>query len=95
MMDSTARGESNSAYEDTTFELKDVFTHSVRVYLFAMSTGIDSSVLIWFNEKSRAFWNPSETRFGWIPLSSKDSAALSKAPARTTTEVVPSPAYTS
>jgi len=29
---------------------------------------------------------------GWIPISRRDSAALSRAPARTTTEVVPSPA---
>ncbi len=32
---------------------------------------------------------------GWIPLSSSDYAALSRAPANTTTDVVPSPAYTS
>jgi len=32
---------------------------------------------------------------GWIPMSRSDSAAFNKAPARTTTEVVPSPASTS
>lgn len=46
-------------------------------------------------EKSRACWKPYETMLGWIPLSNKDSAAFNKAPARTTTDVVPSPASTS
>ncbi len=96
---STAIGESSSVLAETTFELNEVFTHWIRVSLFEISTGIDSSFLITSNEKSNALWNPkmkrnipSEMMLGWMPLSRRDSAALSKAPAKTTTEVVPSPA---
>lgn len=91
----TANSENNSLYELTTFELNDVLTHSIKAYLSVILTGIASCYLMTFKENSRACWNPSETMLGWIPLSSKDSAAFSKAPAKTTTEVVPSPASTS
>ena len=72
-----------------------MFTHSIKAYLSEILTGIDKFSLITLREKSRAFWKPSDMMFGWIPLSRSDSAAFNKAPAKTTTEVVPSPAYTS
>jgi hypothetical protein len=70
----------------------EVVTHSIKDSLSLILTGIANWFLITSSEKSRALWKPYETIFGWIPLSNNDSAALSKAPARTTTEVVPSPA---
>lgn len=36
----TANGENNSQYEDNTFELRAVFTQSVRVSMFVIYTGI-------------------------------------------------------
>ena len=39
-----------------------------------------------------ALWNASEMADGWIPLYNNFSAASSKDPAITTTDVVPSPA---
>lgn len=67
-----------------------------------ISTGIERLFLMISNEESKALWKPninkeipSEMMLGWMPLSSSDSAALSSAPANTTTEVVPSPASTS
>lgn len=92
---STAIGENNSEYEDTTFELKDVFTHSIKVYLLVISTGKERLFYITDKASFRHFWNPSDTRLGWIPFSNKVSAAFKRAPAKTTTEVVPSPASTS
>lgn len=91
----TAISENNSLYELTTFELNDVLTHSINASRSLILTGIDNCSLITLREKSRACWKPYETMLGWIPLSNKDSAAFNKAPARTTTEVVPSPASTS
>ena len=44
---------------------------------------------------AEAFKNDSAMMVGWIPLLSIFSAAPSKLPASTTTEVVPSPASTS
>jgi len=38
---------------------------------------------------------PSEIMLGWIPFSKRDSAAFKSAPAKITTDVVPSPASTS
>ena len=93
--ESTAMGDSSSVLAETTFEEREVATHSIRVSLFAMSTGIDSSFDITPREWSRAFWKPSDMMLGWMPLSRRDSAAFRKAPASTTTEVVPSPASTS
>lgn len=72
-----------------------MLTHSIRDSLSVILTGIDNFSLITFSEKSRAAWNPYEMMFGWIPLLSRDYAAFKRDPAKTTTEVVPSPAYTS
>lgn len=55
---STAIGERSSLLAETTFELKEVVTHSTRVSLLEISTGIDSSFLITSNEKSNALWKP-------------------------------------
>ena len=46
IIDSTAKGDNKSEYDETTFELREVLTHSIKVYLLAMSTGTDNSVLI-------------------------------------------------
>ena len=92
---STAIGENNSEYEDTTFELKDVFTHSIKVYLLVISTGKERLFYITDKASFRHFWNPSDTILGWIPFSNRILVAFNKAPAITTTDVVPSPASTS
>lgn len=42
--------------------------------------------------KRAALWKDSEMAVGWIPLCNNFSAASKRAPAITTTEVVPSPA---
>jgi len=81
--------------EETTFELREVLTQLINVYLLEISTGIDKLFFMTSSEVSKALWNPYEIIFGWIPLSKSDSAAFKSAPARTTTDVVPSPAYTS
>ena len=69
-----------------------MLTHSIKDSLSEILTGIDKFSFRTLREKSSALWNPSDIMFGWIPLSRSDSAAFKKAPAKTTTEVVPSPA---
>jgi len=91
----TAKGEKSYEYDDNTFELREVFTQSIRVFVFVIYTGMARCFYIACKEKSRAAWNPYETMLGWIPFYSKDYAALRSAPATMTTEVVPSPASTS
>lgn len=54
---STAIGESSSVLVDTTFELREVFTHSIKVSLFEISTGIERD-LITSRDLSRALWKP-------------------------------------
>ena len=51
---STAIGDNNSQLEETTFELKDVFTQSIKISLFDISTGIDKLSLINERDESRA-----------------------------------------
>mgnify|MGYP007104980570 CR=1 FL=1 len=45
-MASTAIGDKSSQLEATTFELREVLTHSMRVSLLVMSTGMVSDSLI-------------------------------------------------
>lgn len=68
----TASSENNSLYELTTFELNEVFTHSIKDYLSLIFTGIAKCSLMTWSENYRACWNPYEMMFGWIPLSNKD-----------------------
>lgn len=49
-------------------------------------------IIFTFNAKSAALWNDSDIAVGWMPRCSNFSAASNRAPAITTTEVVPSPA---
>ena len=75
-------------------ELRDVLATRVRVCISFKSIGVaissrNSTAL------ADAFKNDSAMIVGCIPFSSIFSAAPKKLPARTTTEVVPSPASTS
>ena len=55
---STAIGDKSSQLADTTLELNDVFTHSIKVSRFVMSTGIERFDFISFRQISKAFWKP-------------------------------------
>lgn len=61
-----------------------------------MSLSVSSTgILIDFNisiDFIKAMWNDSEIYVGWIPLSKRFYVASKRAPAMTTTLVVPSPA---
>ena len=65
-----------------------------RLALSFKSTGIDISVK-YSTALTDALRKDSATIVGWIPFKSNLSAAPRRLPARTTTEVVPSPASTS
>mmetsp|Transcript_92562 Transcript_92562/g.239017 ORF Transcript_92562/g.239017 Transcript_92562/m.239017 type:complete len:232 (+) Transcript_92562:952-1647(+) len=91
---STAIGASRSALCETTLEFSDVLALCSSWSRFDSSTGMEmlsrtSSAL------SDAMRKASVIVCGWMPLFSSFSAAVSRAPAMTTTEVVPSPASTS
>lgn len=77
--------------EITTFEFKEVLAARKRLALSLRSTGVDISVR-YPTAFVDAFMNDSATMVGWMPFSNIFSAAPSRAPAKTTTEVVPSPA---
>lgn len=76
----------------TTFDPNEVFADSIKLRLLlakiSISSDASSSTL---KQISHAFSKPSVIFNGWIPLLSKDAAYSSKAPANTTTPVVPSP----
>lgn len=76
---------------EPTFELKLVLAARNRLSLSLKSTGVLNS-----SKYSTTFFAAREKDsamiVGWIPLPSSFSAAPSRAPARTTTDVVPSPA---
>lgn len=74
-----------------TFEFKEVLAARKRLALSLRSTGVDISVR-YPTAFVDAFMNDSATMVGWMPFSNIFSAAPSRAPAKTTTEVVPSPA---
>lgn len=88
---STAKGDKISLFAATTFEDKEVFTHSIKLYLSVNFTS-SCKVVIISNDFFNALINPSEIVVGWIPFSNNISHEWSKEPARTATEVVPSPA---
>lgn len=88
---STARGDKISLLAATTFEDKEVLTHSIKLYLSVNLTSVCNDVII-SNDFLRALIKPSEIVVGWIPFSNKISQEWSKEPAKTATEVVPSPA---
>mmetsp|Transcript_50087 Transcript_50087/g.92422 ORF Transcript_50087/g.92422 Transcript_50087/m.92422 type:complete len:205 (-) Transcript_50087:222-836(-) len=88
---STAMGASLSAFCDTTLEFKDVDALCSNCSRSFKSTGMEASVKI-SSALSAAARKASVIVCGWMPLMSNFSAACSKAPAMTTTEVVPSPA---
>ena len=77
-----------------TFELSEVVAARSRAALSSKLTGTEISVR-YSTAFAEAFKNDSAITVGWIPLLSILSAAPSKLPANTTTEVVPSPASTS
>ena len=81
-----------SWYLDTTFEHKAVlaafFKFSLSFSVILISVAMDSK---FSKAYSQALSNPSMIFNGWIPLSSNFWACSSKAPANTTTPVVPSP----
>ena len=54
----TAKGEKKSQYEDKTFELNEVLTHSTSVSVLEISTGIESLLFMTSKLWSKAFWNP-------------------------------------
>ena len=77
-----------------TLEFSDVLAARSRLSRSWSSTGVESS-----SRNCTAFFaalaNDSAMMVGWMPFASSFSAAPSMLPARTTTDVVPSPASTS
>ena len=80
--------------QDFTFELSEVVAARSRAALSSKLIGTEISVR-YSTAFAEAFKNDSATMVGWIPLLSIFSAAPNRLPAKTTTEVVPSPASTS
>lgn len=84
-------GASSVAFWLIILDERDVFTHYNNFSSSCKSTGIPIFSITskeWFNATA----NPSDIQVGWIPYSKRLYAASNKAPERTTTEVVPSPA---
>ena len=52
---STAIGDKSSQLEETTFELREVLTQSIKVSRWVISTGIEREFLMTPSEKSKAF----------------------------------------
>ena len=77
-----------------TFELRDVVAARRREVLSERSIGVDISVR-YSTAFAEALRKDSATIVGCMPFCSIFSAAPKKLPARTTTDVVPSPASTS
>lgn len=80
--------------DNRTFELSDVVAALNNAELSLRSTGIDISVR-YSTAFAAAFRKDSAITVGWMPFCNIFSAAPRKLPARTTTDVVPSPASTS
>ncbi len=91
---STAMGARTDEYCETILELRLVLAARRSDSRSLSSTGVEMSVR---NSTAlvAAFWKDSAMMVGWMPLLSIFSAAPSRLPATTTTEVVPSPASTS
>ena len=90
----TAMGPRRFEYCDTILEESEVLAAWRREAVSVRAMGCDMS---WRTSTAAAaaLWKASEMTEGWMPLPSSLSAAPSKLPQRTTTEVVPSPASTS
>ena len=91
---STAIGERREECCETTLELSEVAALCNSDCLSVSFTGILILVRISL-DLAAAFWNDSEMMVGWMPLARSLEEASNKAPAITTTVVVPSPASTS
>lgn len=72
-------------------EFREVLAARKRAALSFKSTGVEISVK-YSTAFAEAFRKASEMVVGWMPFCSIFSAAPRKLPARTTTDVVPSPA---
>jgi hypothetical protein len=79
---------------ERTLEFKEVLAARNRLPRSLKSTGVEISSR-YSTAFAEALRNDSATMVGWIPFWSIFSAAPKRLPARTTTEVVPSPASTS
>lgn len=90
----TAMGPRRFEYWETILEERDVLAAWSRAAVSVRAIGCDMS---WrtCTAAAAALWNDSEMTAGWMPLDSNRSAAPSRLPQMTTTEVVPSPASTS
>mmetsp|Transcript_99085 Transcript_99085/g.308769 ORF Transcript_99085/g.308769 Transcript_99085/m.308769 type:complete len:205 (+) Transcript_99085:883-1497(+) len=91
---STAIVASCSELCETTLEFREVCALWRSWSRLLRSTGREASVRT-SSALSAACWKASVMVCGWMPLERRRSAACSRAPAMTTTEVVPSPASTS
>mmetsp|Transcript_60707 Transcript_60707/g.167918 ORF Transcript_60707/g.167918 Transcript_60707/m.167918 type:complete len:236 (-) Transcript_60707:13-720(-) len=91
---STAMGASSSEFWETTLELREVIALCSSWSRLPRSTGTDMLART-SSAFSAAIRKDSVIICGWMPLESSRSAAPRRAPAMTTTDVVPSPASTS
>lgn len=87
----TAMGPRRFEYCETILEDKDVLAAWRRVDVSVSDTGCDMSCRI-STAAAAALWKDSEMTEGWMPLDRSRSAAPSRLPHITTTDVVPSPA---
>jgi hypothetical protein len=90
----TAMGPRRFEYWETILEEREVLAAWRRAAVSVREMGCDMSCRTW-TAAAAALWNDSEMTEGWMPLVSNLSAAPSRLPQITTTEVVPSPASTS
>eukprot|EP01139_Manchomonas_bermudensis_P020006 Amastigsp_a677667_92.p3 type:complete len:282 gc:universal Amastigsp_a677667_92:787-1632(+) len=91
---STAIGARSGEYCDTTFDESDVIAAPMSASRSLRVIGVDMPRRT-STDLSQAIWKPCAIVDGWMPFSSRVSDCWSSAPARTTTDVVPSPASTS
>ena len=94
MTEVTAMGPRSPEYCDTILEDREVLAAWRRAAVSDREMGCDMSWRTW-TAAAAALWKDSEITEGCMPLDSNRSAAPSRAPQMTTTEVVPSPASTS
>mmetsp|Transcript_23691 Transcript_23691/g.27421 ORF Transcript_23691/g.27421 Transcript_23691/m.27421 type:complete len:203 (-) Transcript_23691:31-639(-) len=91
---STAIGARRSEFCEITFELSDVMAAFINVSRSSMS------IFTLISSRTRSAccahsWKHSEIIVGWMPFIRSSSTAFRRAPHKTTTDVVPSPASTS
>ncbi len=90
----TAMGPRRFEYWETILEEREVLAAWRRAAVSVRAMGCDMPWRTW-TAAAAALWKDSEIIEGWMPLVSNRSAAPSRLPQMTTTEVVPSPASTS